>query len=202
MSGRPFDHPFSPEGRRWEDAADAVRDFYGLKLRGAILPEVLAACMPVEFLYPESLTSLEPILQEELSGIHSDHWDAVTLPIPINGRYWIFMNGAKPPTRVRITMMEELLHIHYRHKPTRLNLAFRDAKDLKIRTYNKEEEREAYSVGAALIVPWRDFCFDVNNGTRAAELAERFEVSEKLVQMRIATTGLSRLYKSRVAARR
>jgi hypothetical protein len=198
--GRTFDHPFSTEGCRWEEAAKVVRGFYGLPLRGPILPDVLAACMPVEFLYPESLTLFDPGLQQELCGEHSSHWDAVTLPTPIEGRYWIIMNGTKPPTRVRITMMEELLHVHYGHTPTRLNLAF--GKALRIRTYNKAAEQEAYAVGAALLVPWRDICFDVNSGVKVSALAERHGVSEKLVQMRINTTGLTRLYKSRSKAGR
>ncbi|HYW11788.1 MAG TPA: ImmA/IrrE family metallo-endopeptidase [Longimicrobium sp.] len=200
MTGRTFDHPFSTEGCRWEEAAKVVRNFYGLPPRGPVLPDVLAACMPVEFLMPESLKQFDPGLQEELCGAHSSSWDAVTLPIPIDGRYWIIMNGTKPPTRVRITMMEELLHVHYGHTPTRLNLAY--GKTLKIRTYNKAAEDEAYAVGAALLVPWRDICFDVNSGVALPLLAERHGVSEKLVRMRINTTGLTRLYNSRIKAKR
>lgn len=201
MKGHTFDRPFSVEGCRWEDAAGKVREFYDLPARGPILPEALASCMPVEIRDAVSLASLDADLRDSLSGPYSPYWDAVTLPVPINGRYLVLINGTKPPRRVRITTMEELLHVHYQHRPTLLDLSF-DAASLCARTYNPKEEKEAYAVGAALLLPWREICFDVNRGVTASVLAERHGVSERLVQMRITTTGLHTLYKKRTATPR
>lgn len=195
-----FDCPFSKQGQQIEQAAARVRAFYNLPLDDIVAPEMLLSCMPVEFVSPRVLSSLGDELLEQLHTTFGSMWDAATLPVPIDGRYVVLLNEAQPATRMRITRMEELLHIHFGHRPTKLFLSSNGPTGTRMRTYNAAEEKEAYSVGAALLVPWRKICFEVNKGRSSQELAEKFYVSRQLMDYRINTTGLSKLYRSRVGA--
>jgi len=95
--------------------------------------------------------------------------------------------------------MEEIAHIHLGHSPCGL---LRSDDGLRMRSYDKQQEQDAYGVGAAALIPWGALFPPINKGASIEELAERYELSEELVRCRIQITGAHTLYKSRQRARR
>ena len=95
--------------------------------------------------------------------------------------------------------MEEICHVFLGHKPSRLAIENR-SKDGKVtaRDYNHSIEEEAYSTGAAALVPFRALKQMIGNGKTIAEIARHFYVSRALVEYRIKVSRLWDEYKSRV----
>ncbi|MBZ5697622.1 MAG: ImmA/IrrE family metallo-endopeptidase [Acidobacteriia bacterium] len=107
------------------------------------------------------------------------------------------MNPTHHPRRKRMTLMEEITHVHLRHVPSRL---IRQADGLRMRDYDKPQEEEAFGVGAASLIPWGSFFPAINRGMAIPDLAEKFEVSEDLIRYRIQITAASKLYRARQRA--
>lgn len=94
--------------------------------------------------------------------------------------------------------MEEIAHIHLGHLPSGLR---RSGDGLRIRSYDKQQEQDAYGVGAAALLPWAALFPSVNRGESIEELAERYQLSQNLIRYRISITGTHALYKSRQRTR-
>ena len=96
--------------------------------------------------------------------------------------------------------MEEVCHVFLGHKPSRLAIERRD-KDGRIvaRDYNHDIEEEAYSTGAAALVPYLGLKRYVEEGKSSAEIARHYGVSRALVEFRIKISRLWDMYKLRQA---
>ena len=94
--------------------------------------------------------------------------------------------------------MEEIVHVHLKHKPTGL---MRSADGLRMRDYDKVQEEDAYGIGAAALMPWTAFFRALNAGATISQLVEDYDLSEQLVKYRIQITGAYRLYQSRQRSR-
>lgn len=68
---------------------------------------------------------------------------------------------------------------------------------LRVRSYDKVQETEAYGVGAAALLPWSSFFKFINRGASVEEIAENYDVTTQLAEYRIKITGASNLYKKR-----
>ena len=92
--------------------------------------------------------------------------------------------------------MEEICHVFLGHKPSRLAIETRDKHGKVIaRDYNHAIEEEAYSTGAAALVPYRSLKRFVEEGKTAAQIARHFNVSRALVEFRIKISRLWDSYK-------
>ena len=90
--------------------------------------------------------------------------------------------------------MEEVVHIYRKHKPSML----RDIMPgLRLRDYHKDQEMEAYGIGAAVLLPWRQFYPCLDAGMPVSEMAEQFDVTERLVRYRVGITAATNLYRHR-----
>ena len=92
--------------------------------------------------------------------------------------------------------MEEVVHIYRGHTPTGLHELL---PGLRVRDYDKNQEAEAYGVGAAVLLPWSQFFGDINAGKSVYQLSEAFDVTEALIEYRIKVTGATNLYRDRIA---
>ena len=95
--------------------------------------------------------------------------------------------------------MEEVCHVFLGHKPSRLAIENRN-KDGKViaRDYNHSIEEEAYSTGAAALLPYTALKRMVGDGKTAQEIARHFYVSRALVEYRIKVSRLWDAYKDKV----
>jgi IrrE N-terminal-like domain len=191
--------PFSEQGKSWEPIALELRRMSGVRNGELVEPAILAERVGLELV--DAHTALEGFPEADRNHLlvtASDSWSGGVLPKPLpNGKCICIINPNHHRRRNRITLMEEVVHIHRKHKPTGL----RDVlPGLRVRDYHKEHEAEAYGVGAAVLLPWTSFITS-STGTPVAEIAEAFDVTEALVQYRIKITAATNLYRNRVKRR-
>lgn len=99
--------------------------------------------------------------------------------------------------------MEEIVHIVRVHPKSTIVLG--PGAVVQTRSYNREREDEAFTVGAACLVPYPELFRAIRDSHETANsIAERFGVSVQYVEFRIKRAGLSRMYNkhSDPAARR
>jgi hypothetical protein len=188
--------PFSPKAQEWEPIAMELRQLGGVKAGSLIDPAVLAERVGLQLVDANAV--LQDFPQEDRKHLlvtASDSWSGGVYPSPLpNGKLICILNPNHHRRRNRITLMEEVVHIHRRHKPSGL----RDVMPgLRVREYHKDLETEAYGVGAAALLPWEQLYHKLNAGMPIDELAETFDVTEALVQYRINVTGATNLYRER-----
>ncbi len=196
--------PTTQKGRHYEIRAIGLRDFAGLERDDLPLnPFDLAHYAK---LLVASFDQIEPFLTEEtklhLLGAGSDKWSggACSQSLP-DGRRLIILNPTHGKNRQNATLMEEICHVFMGHKPSRLAIENKNKDGQTIaRDYHAEIEEEAYSIGAAALVPYSALRRKVNQGKTSREIAEHFKVSRELVEYRIKVSRLWNDYKQKVVS--
>lgn len=188
--------PFARDARRWEPIAVALRRLAGACNGDIADPATLAD--KVGLCLFDARRALDGFAQhdrEHLLITAGHRWSGGVLPTPLpNGKLVCILNPTHPRRRNRVTLMEEIVHVHLKHVPTRLRNM---AAGLRVRDYDKKQEAEAYGVGAAVLLPWSSFYHALDLGESVDALAERYDVTTQLVQYRIKITGATNLYRSR-----
>jgi hypothetical protein len=194
--------PPTPKGRHHEIRALGLREFAGLTRDDERLdPFELARYAK---LFVASFDEIEPLLSEatraHLLGAGKDAWSggaaSITLP---SGERLIILNPTHPKTRQHATLMEEVCHVFLGHKPSRLSIENKNKEGKTIaRDYNHSIEEEAYSTGAAALVPYTGLKKMVLAGKTTQEIARHFYVSRALVEYRVKVSRLWDAYKERV----
>ncbi|MGB7069790.1 MAG: ImmA/IrrE family metallo-endopeptidase [Pyrinomonadaceae bacterium] len=193
----PFELPPTQKGRHYELHARGLRQFAGLRRDDQRLdPFKLAGFAK---LLVVSFDGIEPLLSEEarkeLLGVGKDKWSggAASHTLP-NGHKLIILNPTHGRNRQNATLMEEVCHVFLGHKPSRLAITDPNKKgEIIARDYHAEIEEEAYSTGAAALVPYTALKRFVKDGKTSREIARHFGVSRSLVEFRIK---ISRLWES------
>lgn len=188
--------PFSNRAKQWEIVANDLRRFIPSLNGSNIDPEQLAARVGLHLV--DASVALSNFSREDrdyLLAYAKDQWSGGVLPKKLpNGKCICILNPMHPRRRNRITLMEEVVHVFRRHTPTGLREI---APGLKIRSYDPEQEAEAYGVGAAVLLPWTTFFRALNAGSPIEEMADMYDVTTQLVEYRIKVTGGTKLYCSR-----
>lgn len=194
--------PPTRKGRHFEIRAIGLRDFAGLSRDDERLNPFELARYAKLLVAP--FEQIEPFLSEEtkrqLLKDGRDAWSggacSQTLP---DGSKLIILNPTHGENRQNATLMEEICHVFMGHKPSRLAIEKRD-KDGRIvaRDYNHDIEEEAYSIGAAALVPYSSLKRFVEQGKTSREISKHFNVSRELVEYRIKVSRLWETYKKSV----
>lgn len=190
--------PPSHKGRQYEIRAIGLRDFAGLKSdKEPLDPFALAGYAKLLVVSFEQIKDqLPPETIEHLLGAAADKWSggACGMPLP-DGKKLIILNPTHTRARHQATLMEEIAHVFLGHAPSRLAIQNRNKKGEEIaRDYNEEIEEQAYSVGAAALVPFsalRDFVYA---GKTSRQIAKHFNVSRELVEYRMKISRLWQIY--------
>lgn len=139
---------------------------------------------------------IEPLLsvetKEQLLGKGKDKWSggACSHALP-DGSKLIILNPTHGKNRQNATLMEEISHVFLGHKPSRLAIETTNRQGKVIaRDYHQEIEEEAYSVGAAALVPYSALRRMIDEGKTSREIARHFNVSRDLVEFRIKISKL------------
>ena len=188
--------PFSAKGKRWEPHGLALRRLLSLTPRQFLDPFALAGKVDLKLVdVCELCEQLGPEITELVLAKDKNGWSGGVFARPLpDGKRVCILNSTHGPRRTKITLMEEIAHIHLKHTPTGL---MRSADGLRMRDYDKTQEEDAYGVGAAALIPWVSFFQAINGGATVNELAETYELSEQLIRYRIQITGAYRLYQAR-----
>jgi hypothetical protein len=200
------DLPPTQKGRHHEIRAQGVREFAGLRSDDQRLdPFKLAAYAK---LLVASFADIQALLSEEtlneLLGTGKDKWSggAASHKLP-DGRKLIILNPTHGKNRHNATLMEEVCHVFLGHKPSRLAIENRDKNgNIIARDYNHAIEEEAYSTGAAALLPYRGIKHLIDQGKTSAEIARHYQVSRALVEYRMKISRLWDRYAERVFSNR
>jgi Zn-dependent peptidase ImmA (M78 family) len=149
-----------------------------------------------------SFDQIEGLLSEEtkqhLISEGKDKWSggAASKKLP-NGQKLIVLNPTHGKNRHNATLMEEISHVFLGHKPSRLQIKNRDKHgNIIARDYNEAIEEEAYSTGAAALVPYTALKRFIEQGKTSREIARHFNVSRALIEYRIKVSRLWETYKN------
>lgn len=146
----------------------------------------------VDVMTPSQVSSLSKNCLSHLIGNGSDSWSAMSVPLdPDLGKWIVLRNDQHTPERQRVTYLEECWHIMLDHKLTKIA----KISDTYGRTYDSNEEHDAYYLAAASLLPEEAITNLVKAKKTAAEIADIFGASPALVEYRIKRLGLWRNYK-------
>ncbi|HMT08568.1 MAG TPA: ImmA/IrrE family metallo-endopeptidase [Pyrinomonadaceae bacterium] len=190
----PRTEPPTPKGRYYELRARGLREFAGLKRDDERLDpfDLARAAGLLVAPFDQIAPLLTPETREHLLGDGSGNWSggAASHVLP-DGRKLIILNPTHGKTRQQATLMEEVSHLFYGHTPSRLAIQKKDKNGKVVaRDYNNEIEEEAYSTGAAALVPFTALARMVSAGRTIKEIAKHFGVSPALVEFRIKISKL------------
>ena len=148
----------------------------------------------------EDIKGLSEHSRTHLLGSGKDKWSggAASRKLP-DGRKLIILNPTHGNNRHNATLMEEISHVFLGHQPSRLAIETKNKDGKTIaRDYNADIEEEAYSTGAAALVPYTALKRFVNEGKTAAQIARHFNVSRALVEYRIKVSRLWDAYRDNI----
>jgi hypothetical protein len=193
--------PPTQKGRHHELRAQGLREFAGLSRDDQRLdPFELARYAKLLVITFDQIVGLSEDTIRHLLGEGKDMWSggAASHKLP-DGRKLIILNPTHGKNRHNATLMEEISHVFLGHKPSRLAIKNKNKEGKAIaRDYHAEIEEEAYSTGAAALVPYAALKHFVNDGKTAAQIARHFNVSRALVEYRIKISRLWDAYKENI----
>lgn len=188
-----------PPGEKWRNfelKALGLRDFARVRSDLPLNPFDLARFANLIVCDFNQLEGLSDSALEHLLGPASEKWSGGACSLP-NGMKLVILNPKHSRTRTNATLMEEICHVFLGHEPNRLSIVTKDDKGkVMARDYRKADEEEAYSVGAASLVPYAALKRFVLAGKSASEIAAHFRVSRELVEYRLKVTRLWQFYKN------
>ena len=188
-----------PPGEKWrsyELKALGLRDFARVRLDHPLDPFKLARFANLLVVKLEDIKGLSATVREHLLGPASENWSGGACSLP-NGMKLVVLNPGHGTSRTNATLMEEICHVFLGHQPNRIGIVTTDEKGkLRSRDYQKQDEEEAYGVGAAALVPYAMLKRFVYEGRTSQDMARHFRVSRELVEYRLKVTKLWKLFKS------
>jgi hypothetical protein len=188
--------PFSERAKKWEPLALELRHIAKLNGHDQLNPWELAPEIALKVLDGHAILRCLPAeVQAHLIGAGKNNWSGGVYPHPLpNGDLVCILNPFQSPRRQKITLMEEISHIYLDHTPSGVACT---VSGVEVREYHKDQEAEAYGVGAAALLPWHSFFKAIDAGKTIEALAELHNVAPELIEYRVKVTGASNLYKSR-----
>lgn len=192
--------PPTAKSRKYELEARKIRTFAGLRREDDPLdPFALApyaGLLVVDFNQIEGLSEQARL---HLLGEGAKDWSGGTFTRPLpNGRQLVILNPKHGPQRHHATLMEEVCHVFLGHKANKLEITKTNEQGkIVARDYDDSDEEEAYSVGAAALVPYAALHKFVTQGKTTFQIAQHFGVSRQLIIYRIQISMLWPEYKKR-----
>jgi Zn-dependent peptidase ImmA (M78 family) len=162
------------------DIAREIRGEFGLGPLAPLDPRVLAESLEIPVLALSEFVAVAPTVAY-LRDREPEAFSAVTV---FSGRHrTIVHNDAHRPARQNSDIAHELAHGLLQHPPTpALN-------DKGCRNWSQDIEDEATWLAGALLVTEDATLFIVRRGMSREVVAERFQVSEQMIQFRLNATG-------------
>lgn len=163
--------------RLYERLGLRIRDFAGIGLTARLDPFDLAGSLNLRVMYPHDLEGLSDSTRAylEVSGA----WSGGATGDLGDGTHIVMLNQKHSLGRQAATLMEEICHILFGHKPSGI-----DPGQLGGRSYNFSVEDEAYAAGAAALVPYYSLKSFLASGLSIRKIAGHFGVTPSLIVYR------------------
>ena len=192
--------PPTAKGRKYELEARKIRSFAGLRREDDPLdPFALAPYAGLLVVDFNQIEGLSEQARTHLMGEGAKDWSGGTFTRPLpNGRQLVILNPKQGHQRHHATLMEEVCHVFLGHKANKLEITKTNEQgQIVARDYDDSDEEEAYSVGAAALVPYAALYRFVMMGKTTFQIAQHFGVSRQLAIYRIQISMLWPEYKKR-----
>lgn len=184
---------FALSKREMEKMAQGVRKDLGVKVTDP-LDALSIKIEGVDVYVPEKVPGISKPCLSYLNKQGCDDWSAMSVPLDeANDRWAILRNDKHTIERQRVTFLEECWHILLGHKLTKIA----KIADSYGRTYDKNEEHDAFYLASATLLPVEAITRGVREKKSSAKIAEIFGTSPELVEYRIKRLGLWRDYKGK-----
>jgi Zn-dependent peptidase ImmA (M78 family) len=168
-----------------EDQAQAIRERAKIPVNGPFDPEIHSDGLGIVIGGPAFFQSLDEFIRQQMAQWDAKTWSGGAVRLP-NGRLLILLNPNQTPERARVTIMEEVAHEYFGHKPSLQGGAPFGAG----RSFDARSEREAYWTAAASLLPSYDLAKAIWRKQAPSEIATKYGVSEELVDFRLKTLKL------------
>ncbi|HEY9502917.1 MAG TPA: ImmA/IrrE family metallo-endopeptidase [Pyrinomonadaceae bacterium] len=182
-----------PPGEKWrkvELKALGLRDFAQVSVDLPLNPFELARFANLVVIKFEQLESLSESARAHLLGPAAEEWSGGACSLP-DGSKLVILNPTHGPSRTNATLMEEICHVFLGHQTNKLSIVSKDDRGrVMSREYRKNDEEEAYGVGAACLVPYASLKNLLTLGKTSRQIAAHFRVSRELVEYRMKVTRL------------
>lgn len=182
--------PVSEKFRQYEQLALRIRSFAGLSgIHDKLDPYLLAQSAGLRVVPLDAIDGLTDDIKAVLQSPNGA-WSGGATPMLPDGTRVVILNPNHSNSRKAATLMEEVCHVLLGHKHTELS-AGGSGTDNAHRTHNKHIEEEAYSVGAAALLPYRALICNLLRNQSIKSIAVHAGVSQALVRYRIRVLKLS-----------
>ncbi len=182
--------PVSDKFRQYEQLALRVRSFAGLAgIHDRLDPYALAESVGLRVVPLDSVVGLSDEAKALLQSTASGAWSGGATPVLPDGTRVVILNPSHSETRKMATLMEEICHVLLGHQHSELTTDSENA--AAGRTHHQQIEEEAYSVGAAALLPYRALACNLSRGQSIRAIAAQAGVSQALVRYRIKILRLS-----------
>lgn len=175
-----------------------LRKDLGLNLREKLNP-LKISIDGVKVITLDDVAGISAEAKDFLLGEGCRQWSAMSVPIDEHFQKWIIVrNHLHEKQRQRASIMEEFWHILLGHELTKI---------VKFgtffgRSFESEEEHDAYFLAAASLAPKQTVKEFVEAGEDVDEFAESLGVSKELIEYRVKRLGLWRQYKPKAISYR
>lgn len=174
--------------RQYEQFGLRVRSFINLGIHDRLDPIQLAGVVGLKVLALDAISGLSGEAKQILSN-PALGWSGGATPELPDGSRIIILNPSQSPGRQAATLMEEICHILLGHRHSKIVQVAGVGQNH--RDYNDSIEEEAYSTGAAALVPYRSLACDLSQGHSIESIAKHFGVTRSLIRYRMRVLHLT-----------
>lgn len=166
-----------------ERLANSIRERQGLKSNEPVSLEQAAKELGVKIVAADELVDRSRL--EELEELQADAFSAATFRVPAAGHIIVY-NPLSSFGRRRSDQAHELAHILLDHDVRTVERIG----SMQFLTCDVEQEDEANWLGGCLLLPRPLLLKAAKQNLSPSEIAERFEVSEKMARFRLNASGV------------
>jgi Zn-dependent peptidase ImmA (M78 family) len=170
-----------------ERKAISLRKDLGLKPNDPINIMILADNLNVKVLSAEKLVDKDKL--EELERIQSFSFSAATFEV--DHRHFIVTNPLRSPGRLSSDVAHELAHILLKHELNEV----RELDGVSFRTCRPDEEEQATSYGATLLLPRPVLMAAAHRGMTPQDIATEHNVTVEMARFRFNSSGVAKQVK-------
>lgn len=172
--------------RRLEEQAMLLRQRANVSPLARFDPRVLVEQARLRLVYPSDVAHLPQEILDYFSDLNPRVWSGMGKSLS-DGVLMVLLNPSMTVERENVTILEEVFHVHYGHRPSQL---IKYPNGWERRMYDRQAEQEAYWSAAAALLPSKSVALAVWRGQTAEDLCEAYHASPELAEMRIKTLGL------------
>lgn len=189
----------NPVSEQCDFEASKIRKRAGILPQTRFDPFAFANSLGISVIEPEDIPGLPHESLDILRSIGAD-WSGLSFVLP-SGRKVVILNPFHESTRKNITLMEEICHFLYKHDPSGI-IPISESVEMSFLEYNRRDEKEAYWIGAAVLVPFKELKSLILKRKNLEEMALHFDVSPELIEFRLKVSNLLTIYKAEQNLRR